>query len=206
MIHYNNEISTKIKGLLNICLREQEGLIDITLDPDYAQNTWIYFSYASPKGITKSDTTAISRATIPVDQSDLEELYKAYPNSKKRWRLGFQLTYIYKGYFYFSVGDREKRDENPQNIRRNFGKPFGILSTLSILQENPYTDRTEVKETKLSFRHPNSHGTRKNIWTTDICAYKHGTKSNSIQESNNCSCPLVGFGLTNDKTKLIAKA
>ena len=50
LIHYNNGIKTIIKNLPEIISKNQGGLLDIELHPNYAENGWIYIAYASSEG------------------------------------------------------------------------------------------------------------------------------------------------------------
>jgi len=85
LFHYKDGKKTEIKGLPEIYLRGQGGLMDIALHPDFKNNKWLYFSYAS-KGVgEKGGNTTIARAKLTDDTLiDLEVLYKVTPNSKKR--------------------------------------------------------------------------------------------------------------------------
>ena len=50
LIHFKDGKKTEINGLPDIYVRGQGGLMDIILHPNYKDNGWIYFSYASSKG------------------------------------------------------------------------------------------------------------------------------------------------------------
>ena len=82
LIHFKNSIKTKITNLPKIYVRGQGGLMDIKLHPNYIENGWIYFTYASPEGNEKGGNTALMRAKIKNNALvEKEVLYKASPNS-----------------------------------------------------------------------------------------------------------------------------
>ena len=47
----------KVQGLPKVHEVNQAGLLDVQAHPNYAQNGWIYISYAKPKGGNKGATT-----------------------------------------------------------------------------------------------------------------------------------------------------
>ena len=47
LIHFKNGIKNKIKNLPPIVAKNQGGLLDIELHPNYIENNWIYISYSS---------------------------------------------------------------------------------------------------------------------------------------------------------------
>ena len=61
LIHFKNGKKHIISGLPDIDLNGQGGLLDIVLHPNYEQNGWIYFSYASPAGSNTGSHTALMR-------------------------------------------------------------------------------------------------------------------------------------------------
>ena len=62
LFHYKDGKKTEIKGLPEIYLRGQGGLMDIVLHPDFKNNKWLYFSYASEGVGEKGGNTTIARA------------------------------------------------------------------------------------------------------------------------------------------------
>jgi glucose/arabinose dehydrogenase len=49
----------KLSGVPEVFAQGQGGLLDIQLHPDYAQNGWIYISYAKP--VAGGATTTLTR-------------------------------------------------------------------------------------------------------------------------------------------------
>ena len=72
LFHYKNGTKTEIKGLPEIYFRGQGGLLDVVFHPNFEDNRWLYFSYASEDAGEKGGNTTISRARL-IDDS-LENL------------------------------------------------------------------------------------------------------------------------------------
>ena len=102
MFHYKNGKKTMIKGVPEIFLKGQGGLMDLALHPNFNENNWVYFSYASGNDKNVGNTT-ISRAKL-IDNSlqNIEILYKAEPDTKKPYHFGGRIEFDNENYLYFS--------------------------------------------------------------------------------------------------------
>jgi len=206
LIHFKNGFKTKISGTPEVTVRGQGGFMDIILDPYYSSNGWIYFSYASSKGDSKGANTAIARARLKGDQlTDFQELYKAYPNSRKGQHFGSRLAFDNEGYLYFSIGDRGSRDENPQDITRDCGKIYRIHPNGDIPKDNPFVGIYKAKTAIYSFGHRNPQGMIKHPTTGKIWTHEHGPKGgdeiNIIEKGKNYGWPVISYGVNYSGTK-----
>ncbi len=86
LLRNNSTSLTKITGLPKIDANGQGGLLDLELHPDFANNQWLYITYSSSEGDGAGSNTALMRAKLSNDHSQLREqqqLYKGEHNSKK---------------------------------------------------------------------------------------------------------------------------
>ncbi len=206
LIHFKNGTKTVVEGIPEIYVRGQGGFMDIILDPNYETNGWIYFSYASSKGISEGGNTAIARAKLNGQHlSNLEELYKAYPNSRKGQHFGSRLAFDNEGYLFFSIGDRGNRDENPQDITRDCGKIYRIHSNGDIPEDNPFVTTNNAKRAIYSYGHRNPQGMIKHPQTGAIWTHEHGPKGgdeiNVIEKGKNYGWPVISYGVNYSGTK-----
>src|SRR5687768_3180968 len=63
VVSADGTLSPPLAGLPKVDARDQGGLLDVTLDPSFATNQTIYFSYAEPRGDDKNGT-AVARARL----------------------------------------------------------------------------------------------------------------------------------------------
>ncbi len=87
LLRNNSTSLTKITGLPKIDANGQGGLLDLELHPDFANNQWLYITYSSSEGDGAGSNTALMRAKLSNDHSQLlepQQLYKGEHNSKKR--------------------------------------------------------------------------------------------------------------------------
>ena len=206
LIHFKNGKKTSIEGLPEIYVRGQGGLMDIELHPDYNENGWIYFSYASQEGEGEGGNTAIMRAKLKDDKLvENQLLYKASPNTKQGRHFGSRLEFDNEGYLYFSIGERGNRDENPQDITRDCGKIYRIHDDGQIPDDNPFINSPNAKKAIYSYGHRNPQGMVKHPETGKIWIHEHGPKGgdeiNIIQKGKNFGWPIVSHGINYSGTK-----
>ncbi len=207
LLHFKDGKTTQIGNAPQVYVRGQGGFLDVELHPDYQQNGWIYFSYASSQGNGKGGNTAILRAKLSEDQLvEKELLYKAGPNTTRGQHFGSRLEFDNEGYLYFSVGDRGNRDENPQDIGRDGGKIYRIHDDGSIPKDNPFVNQTGAKTAIYSYGHRNPQGLTLHPDTGQLWEHEHGPRGgdeiNIVQEGKNYGWPVITYGINYSGTKI----
>ena len=207
LFHYINGEKIEISGLPEIYLRGQGGLMDIVFHPDFKENNWLYFSYASEDAGEKGGNTTISRAKlINNNLVDLEVLYKASPNTRKGQHFGGRLAFDNENYLYFSVGDRGNRDVYPQDITLDGGKIYRIMDDGSIPSDNPFFNSPNAKKAIYSYGHRNPQGMFKHPITGKIWTNEHGPRGgdeiNIIKKGKNYGWPKITYGINYSGTTI----
>ena len=207
LFHYTNDEKIQISGLPEIYLRGQGGLMDIVLHPDFKENNWLYFSYASEDAGEKGGNTTISRAKlINNNLVDLEVLYKASPNTRKGQHFGGRLAFDNENYLYFSVGDRGNRDVYPQDITLDGGKIYRLNDDGSIPSDNPFFNNPNAKKAIYSYGHRNPQGMFKHPITGKIWTNEHGPRGgdeiNIIKKGKNYGWPKITYGINYSGTTI----
>ena len=106
LIHFKNDRKTEINNLPEIYVRGQGGFMDIELHPNYKENGWIYFTYASAKGNGTGGNTSLMRAKLQNNQLvNKQVLYKASPNTRRGQHFGSRIAFDKENHVYFSIGD-----------------------------------------------------------------------------------------------------
>ncbi|MFD2550487.1 PQQ-dependent sugar dehydrogenase [Bizionia sediminis] len=199
LIHFKNGKKTTIAGLPDIAVYGQGGLMDIALHPNYKNNGWIYFTYASSQGDTNGVNTALARAQLKNSTLvNLEILYKATPNVDAGQHFGSRIVIDTNNYVYFSIGDRGNRDLFPQDLTTDGGKIYRLHDDGSIPKNNPFYNTLNAKKAIYSFGHRNPQGMAIHPETGEIWSHEHGPKGgdeiNIIKAGKNYGWPKVTFG------------
>lgn len=210
LIHFKNGNKTEIKGLPEIYVRGQGGFMDVALHPNYKQNGWIYFTYASEVGAGDGGNTSLMRAKLKDNELIKKEvLYKAFPNSRRGQHFGSRIVFDKDNHVYFSIGDRGNREENPQDITRDCGKIYRLNDDGSIPKDNPFINQKNAKKAIYSYGHRNPQGMEVNPFTNEIWAHEHGPRGgdeiNIIQKGKNYGWPKASFGINYSGSKFTDK-
>jgi glucose/arabinose dehydrogenase len=199
IIHYKDGIKKDIKGVPEVYLRGQGGLLDLELHPDFNENRLVYLSYAYMKNREDGGNTAIARAKLVNDSlKNLEVLYKGSPVSRKGQHYGSRMAFDNENYLYFTIGDRGNRNVNPQDISVDGGKVYRINDDGTIPSDNPFFDVPNAKKAIYSYGHRNPQGIFKHPETGKIWTNEHGPRGgdeiNIVEKGKNYGWPKITYG------------
>lgn len=200
IIHFKDGEKIEISGGPKVFNRNQGGLLDVRLHPDYKNNKWIYFTYSSTDGEGEGGNTALMRAQLKENTlTHTEILYKAGPNSRRGHHFGSRIAFDSDNYVYFSIGDRGSRDENPQDITRDGGKIYRLHDDGRIPKDNPFVHESGAKTAIYSYGHRNPQGMAVHPESGAIWVHEHGPRGgdeiNAIQAGKNFGWPVISYGI-----------
>lgn len=192
-----------VRGLPEIYVRGQGGLLDVVPHPDFGSNNTVYISYSKPQGGDAS-TTAIIRARFENDALyDVEEIFEA--DSEGRGHYGSRIVFDGQGHIFFSVGDRQAPprgdlESHPAQDRSNHhGTINRLMEDGSIPPDNPFVGQDGIEPSIYSWGHRNPQGLILDPSTGDIWLTEHGPQGgdelNYVVEGANYGWPVVGYGV-----------
>lgn len=201
--HYGETLH-EISGVPDVRAAGQGGLMDIEIHPDFEKNRYIYLSYSKPVG--SHQTTAVLRARLENDRLTGQQIiFQAAPDLSTRHHYGSRLEFDREGYLYLSVGDRGRRDDNPQDLSNHCGKIHRIHDDGSIPGDNPFVNTPGAVKSIFSYGHRNPQGVAMNPATGEIWANEHGPRGgdevNRIQKGKNYGWPVISYGINYNGTK-----
>lgn len=184
------------------------GMLDLALDPDYANNGWIYMGYVHPLGEGPTEErpsmTRIIRGRVKDHKwVDQELLFKVdddlYQINKGRW--GCRLLFDDAGYLYFTIGDVRINDA-VQQLDKPQGKSYRIHSDGSIPKDNPYVGTPGALEAIYTVGNRNIQGIDQHPVTGMIWGSEHGPMGgdelNTLELGKNYGWPVITYGLDYD--------
>src|SRR5688572_17745518 len=139
----DGKLSEPVAGLPPVDARGQGGLLDVALDPDFASNNIIYWSFAEPRG-DGVNNTAVARGRF-VDGAaprveDVKVIYRQSPSMASRAHFGSRLVFARDKTLLVTQGDRsitEGRMQS-QDMAGLIGKFVRINRDGSIPSDNPF--------------------------------------------------------------------
>ncbi|KPZ58535.1 Soluble aldose sugar dehydrogenase YliI precursor [Pseudoalteromonas sp. P1-7a] len=198
----NSSTLTKLSGLPQIDANGQGGLLDLALHSRPDDSQWLYITYSSTQGAKSGSNTALMRAKLSDDRTELlntQLLYKGEHNSTKGQHYGSRIVFDNQGYVYFSIGDRGARDKNPQDLSRDGGKIYRLHIDGRIPKDNPFVNQKSAKHAIWSYGHRNPQGMWFDKTTQTLWSHEHGPRGgdelNIIKAGANYGWPVVSYGV-----------
>lgn len=192
----------------------QGGLLDVTVDPNHAENGWIYLSYSHVLDHATDDGKNLSMARVVrgriknhrwIDEETVFEAPHDTYASTAPYHYGCRVVFDKNGLLYVSVGDRYSR-EDAQNLGLPNGKIHRVHKDGRIPPSNPFSTNKHALATIYSHGHRNPQGMAMHPDTGDIWAAEHGPKGgdeiNVILAGKNYGWPSISYGINYDGTVL----
>lgn len=217
----NGKLSDPIAGTPQVHYRppkDQGGLLDVAVDPKFADNRLIYLSYVeaaqvqSPdqrdtgdarfRNIDTSDTAlrggAVVRARLDGTQlRDVEVIWRQVPKTVGRGHYGHRLVFAPDGTLLITSGERMRFDP-AQDMQSNLGKVVRIHTDGSIPPDNPFVGQEKALGDIYSLGHRNAIAAAVQpstgaLWQIEMGALG-GDELNLIKPGANYGWPKVSNG------------
>lgn len=197
-------LSAPVTGLPAMAVRGQGGLLDVALDPAFASNQWIYWSFAELQE-DGTNNTAVARGKF-VDGAEprvenAQIIYKQAPSMRSNGHFGSRLVFGRDGTLFVTQGDRqiEAGRQLVQKMDTLLGKIVRINPDGSIPKDNPFVGQEGVRPEIWSLGHRNAQGAAINPATGELWEVEHGTRGgdelNIVRKGKNYGWPVIAYGI-----------
>jgi glucose/arabinose dehydrogenase len=217
-VYADGRLSAPIKGVPSVTYRDQGGLLDVEIDPDFVRNALVYLSYseaaedqprptrATPDprlgpSVDRQDHVlkgaAVARATLAGDElRNLAVIWRQVPKTIGLGHFGGRLVFAPDGTLFVASGERQ-RFEPAQDPGSNLGRIVRINSDGSIPDDNPFREPDGTPDTwTLGHRNPLGaaiNPASKQLWVVEM-GPAHGDEINVIARGKNYGWPIVSNG------------
>jgi glucose/arabinose dehydrogenase len=204
VIGANGSKSPPVAGLPPVHARGQGGLLDVALDPDFATNSVIYWSFSEPQA-EGANNTAVARgrfvdgATPRVE--DVRVIYHQVPAFASNAHFGSRLVFARDKTLLVTQGDRSAIPGRmqSQDMNSGIGKFVRINRDGTIPADNPFVGRTGVRPEIWSIGHRNAQGAALHPTTGELWAVEHGTRGgdelNIARKGKDYGWPTIAYGI-----------
>ncbi|MCH8566679.1 MAG: PQQ-dependent sugar dehydrogenase [Balneolales bacterium] len=195
----NGELqSGSLNGVPEVNNRNQGGLLDIAIHPDFQNNQLVYFAYSRPVS-GNNTTTALARARLnDMNLEDKEIIFEGGPESNRPFHYGNRIVFDNDGYLFFAIGDRGDMSL-AQDLSNHAGKTFRLYDDGRIPSDNPFTAHSNAQPEIFSFGNRNIQGMTMHPGTGEIWSNEHGPRGgdeiNIIRSGNNYGWPKITHGV-----------
>ena len=191
-------LSAPIEGLPSVRAVGQGGLLDVALDPDFAANSMIYFSYAEP-GAGDLSGTAVARARLDGGSlKDLQVIFRQVPKVDSQYHYGSRLVFARDGTLFVTMGDRLNQRPLVQDLGTDIGKIVRIRPDGSVPPDNPFVGKAGARPEIWSVGHRNVQGATLHPDTGRLWTHEHGPRGgdeiNLPQAGKNYGWPVITYG------------
>jgi glucose/arabinose dehydrogenase len=218
-VYSDGKLSDAIGGVPKVEYHEQGGLLDVAVDPDFANNQLVYLSYteAAPEQPTDAKDEgddrlgeyqdlndvvlkglAVARGRLDGDHlKDVQVIWRQTPKTIGRGHFGGQLVFAPDGKLFITSGDRQRFDP-AQNLGTTLGKIVRINPDGSTPPDNPFVNQTGALPEIWSLGHRNPLGAAFEPASGKLWAHEMGPKGgdeiNIIEQGKDYGWPIVSEG------------
>jgi glucose/arabinose dehydrogenase len=185
-----------IVGVPEVYVGGQGGLLDVAIDPAFAENGLVYLSYAHENETGR--TTRVLRGRLDgLALRDGEVIFEGQPRTGGSNHFGSRLVFGPDGMLYVTMGERFEMDR-AQDLAQHPGKLLRIAPDGSVPPDNPYVGRADARPEIFSYGHRNAQGLTVHPDTGRIWLHEHGPQGgdevNLIRASVNYGWPVITYG------------
>ena len=193
-----------ISGMPAVDNRGQGGLLDVALDPNFATNSLIYWSYSEPRE-NGTNNTAVARGKLtegpPARLENVQVIYHQGPSLTSTAHFGSRLNFAKDGTLLITHGDRSITEGRMQAQRMDglLGKVARINADGSIPKDNPFVGHPGAREEIFSIGHRNVQAAALHPTTGELWEVEHGTRGgdelNIVRKGKDYGWPTVAYGI-----------
>ncbi len=194
-------VSAPVAGVPAVEASGQGGLLDVALDPAFAQNRLVYLSFAEA-GEGGTAGTAVARGRLSDDASALtgvQVIYRQQPKVAGGRHFGSRLVFGRDGLLFVTQGDRGDYSPQAQELGSLVGKVVRIAPDGSVPAGNPFAGRAGARAEVFSYGHRNVQAAALDPATGRLWTVEHGARGgdelNAPEAGRNYGWPVITYGV-----------
>ena len=200
IVSSDGKTSIKVEGLPKVDDKGQGGLLDVALDPEFAANRMIYFTYSEP--VEGGNHTSVAKAKLSADEKKVENvqvIFRATPTYDGDKHYGSRLLFDKDGNLFVSTGERSDLETRPlaQDPMAYLGKILKITKDGKPAAGNPFASNAKFKPEIFAYGLRNPQGMaldeKGQLWDAEM-GPKGGDELNLIQPGKNYGWGDVSYG------------
>lgn len=194
-------LSAPLDGLPRILTRNQGGLLDVAIAPDFATSRMVHVCYAAESETGAS--THAARGRLVEDGgtarlSDVQVIFRQGPAIGRGHHFGCRIVFGRDGNMFLTLGDFFQQMREAQNLANTIGKVVRIAPDGGIPADNPFRTREGADPAIFSYGHRNVQGAALApdgaLWIAEHGA-RGGDEINRIRAGLNYGWPVVTYSL-----------
>ncbi|MEE4304935.1 MAG: PQQ-dependent sugar dehydrogenase [Wenzhouxiangella sp.] len=198
----DGNVSEPIKGVPAVDNRNQGGLLDVAIAPDFESTRTLFLSFSEPHD-DGTNNTALARARLSEDRTaleDVEVIFSQEPAVESTGHYGSRIVFQDADTLWLTMGDRQGHP-----VRRNAQDPTNHIGTVvrlnfdgSVPQDNPFVGHEENRPEIWSYGHRNIQAAARDaqghLWTVEH-GPRGGDELNRPEPGKNYGWPTISYGI-----------
>ena len=189
----------EVGGVPTVAYGGQGGLGDVIVHPDFANNGFVYLSFAEAG--EGGFGAAVARGKLGTVAgkpmlTDVQVIWRQEPKVSGKGHFGHRLAFGPDNMLYVSSGDRQKFTP-AQDLSQNLGKIVRLTDGGMIPSDNPFYDQGRIKAQAWSYGHRNPLGiafdAQGRLWNQEM-GPEGGDELNLVKKAANYGYPKASNG------------
>jgi len=197
VVEKTGRLGAPLQGLPRVDVGGQGGLLDVAIDPQFADNRLVYWSYSEPGN--EGNATAVARARLDGNRlADLQVVFRQRPVVASAHHFGSRLVFARDGRLFITLGERSIRRMDAQRLENHLGKIARIEADGRVPADNPFVHTAGARPEIWSYGHRNVQGAALHPTTGELWTHEHGPQGgdelNVTEAGRNYGWPIVTHG------------
>jgi glucose/arabinose dehydrogenase len=199
----------KVTGLPSVDDRGQGGLLDVALDPAFADNRTIYWSFSEKVG--SGNVTAVAKGQLSPDETTIQNpvvIFRATPELNSNNHFGSRLMFDKDGYLFVTAGERSNIEGRVQAqlLSSGLGKIYRITKEGKAAPGNPFANQAGAMPEIYSYGHRNPQSldidpVTGELWEAEF-GPRGGDELNLIKPGKDYGWPTITYGIEYNGDKI----
>jgi glucose/arabinose dehydrogenase len=200
IVKSDGNMSPPVAGVPRVDGRDQGGLLDVEVDPDFAKNQLVYLSYYEPR--EGGNGLAVARARLAEREPGLHQLqiiFRMQPTLDSSKHAGGRLVFSKDGMLFVTLGERSILEGRKQarDLKSHLGKIVRIRPDGSVPPDNPFVNQAGARPEIWTLGHRNVLGAdfdaQGRLWVAEM-GPRGGDELNLIERGKDYGWPTIGYG------------
>ncbi len=221
-LYSDGKLSEPLTGVPKVAFRGQGGLLDVEINPKFAENQLVYLAYAEPAESLGADAGGAAKSRRGSEGSvkgaavargrldgsalrDVTVIWRQVPKTTGDAHFGGRLAFAPDGTLFVTSGERMKF-QPAQDMGTTLGKIIHLNPDGSIPKDNPFAGQPGAQPEIWTLGHRNPLGaainpTSHQLWIHEM-GPMGGDELNIIERGRNYGWPIVSNGDNYDGTPI----
>ncbi len=138
VVEADGTLRAPLAGLPPVAFGGQGGLLDVVLHPRFAENRWVYWSYAEAGDGGAGTAVARGRLDLAANRlNDVQVIFRQQPKVSGGNHFGSRLAFAPDGRLFVGLGDRFHRKDDAQDLSNHLARSCASRTTAACRATTP---------------------------------------------------------------------